>query len=184
MTTYDEDEWDADNVTMMRKALSAAKSLLTAALDWLADPQARPGSIGEKAIRRICEYADRIAARALPEDSQSIKRSIFEINSMTDELCSIRNSGGYDRENLAAQTAQRLKDLVGSKNSSGLMGDALQNAQRHGGANPAHTAAGRLEQALRYGYTAFSRFQMGELKIFILFLVNLATDIFGFSNFF
>ncbi|CAI5449441.1 unnamed protein product [Caenorhabditis angaria] len=150
LTTYDEDEWDADNVTVMRKALSAAKSLLTAALDWLADPRARPGAIGEKAIRRICEYADRIAARALPEDSQSIKRSIHEINSMTDQLCDLRNSGRYDSENLAAQTAQRLKDLVGSKHSSGLMSDALQNAQRHGGANPAHTAAGRLEQALRW----------------------------------
>ncbi|CAB3406934.1 unnamed protein product [Caenorhabditis bovis] len=150
LTTYDEDEWDADNVTVMRKALSAAKSLLTAALDWLADPRARAGAIGEKAIRRICEYADRIAARALPEDSNSIKRMIYEITSMTDQLCDLRNSGRYDSENLAAQCAQRLKDLVGSKHSSGLMGDALQNAQRHGGANPAHTAAGRLEQALRW----------------------------------
>ncbi|CDK13446.1 Vinculin [Caenorhabditis elegans] len=150
LTTYDEDEWDADNVTVMRKALSAAKSLLTAALDWLADPHARSGAVGEKAIRRICEYADRISARALPEDAQSIKRSIFEITSFTDELCNLRNNGQPDRENLAAQTARRLKDLVGSQNSSGLMGDALQNAQRHGGANPAHTAAGRLEQALRW----------------------------------
>ena len=53
LTAYDEDEWDSDNVTVMRKALSAAQSLLTAALDWLADPQARPGAVGEKAIRRI-----------------------------------------------------------------------------------------------------------------------------------
>ncbi|CAD6191355.1 unnamed protein product [Caenorhabditis auriculariae] len=150
LTTYDEDEWDADNVTVMRKALSAAKSLLTAALDWLADPRARAGAIGEKAIRRICEYADRIAARALPEDGHSIKRSINEIMSMTDSLCDLRNSGRYDSENLAAQCAQKLKDLVGTKHSSGLMSDALQNAQRHGGVNPAHTAAGRLEQAMRW----------------------------------
>jgi vinculin len=34
LTTYDEDEWDSDNVTVMRKALSAAQSLLSAALDW------------------------------------------------------------------------------------------------------------------------------------------------------
>lgn len=57
MTTYDEDEWDQDNVTLMRKALSAAQSLLAAACGWLADPNGRPGAVGEKAIRRICEYA-------------------------------------------------------------------------------------------------------------------------------
>jgi vinculin len=57
LTTYDEDEWDQDNVTVMRKALSAAQSLLAAACDWLADPRGRPGAVGEKAIRRICEYS-------------------------------------------------------------------------------------------------------------------------------
>lgn len=31
----------ADNVTVMRKALSAAQSLLSAALDWLADPRGK-----------------------------------------------------------------------------------------------------------------------------------------------
>lgn len=94
LTTYDEDEWDADNVTVMRKALSAAKSLLTAALDWLGDPRGRPGAVGEKAIRRILDYADKIAARALPEDSYGIKRMIQEISSLTDSLCEIRNNGG------------------------------------------------------------------------------------------
>lgn len=57
LTSYDEDEWDQDNVTVMRKALNAAQSLLAAACDWLADPRGRPGAIGEKAIRRICEYS-------------------------------------------------------------------------------------------------------------------------------
>ncbi|KAK6752622.1 hypothetical protein RB195_003813 [Necator americanus] len=150
LTTYDEDEWDADNVTVMRKALSAAKSLLTAALDWLGDPRARPGAVGEKAIRRILDYADRIASRALPEDSYAIKRSISEIQSLTDAICELRNQGRYDNEGLAASCAQKLKELVGTKHSSGMLPDALMNAHRMGGANPAHTAAGRLEQALRW----------------------------------
>uniref|UniRef100_A0A1I7WB35 Vinculin n=1 Tax=Heterorhabditis bacteriophora TaxID=37862 RepID=A0A1I7WB35_HETBA len=150
LTTYDEDEWDADNVTVMRKALSAAKSLLTAALDWLGDAKAQPGAIGEKAIRRILDYADRIASRALPEDSYSIKRSISEISSLTDSICELRNQGRYDNEGLAANCAQKLKELVGTKHSSGLLPEALGNAQRHGGAHPAHTAGGRLEQALRW----------------------------------
>ncbi|VDM60306.1 unnamed protein product [Angiostrongylus costaricensis] len=150
LTTYDEDEWDADNVTVMRKALSAAKSLLTAALDWLADSRAQPGAVGEKAIRRILDYADRIASRALPEDSYAIKRSISEIQSLTDAICELRAHGRYDNEGLAASCAEKLKELIGTKHSSGILPDALLNAQRIGGAHPAHTAAGRLEQALRW----------------------------------
>ncbi|ETN75948.1 vinculin family protein [Necator americanus] len=151
LTTYDEDEWDADNVTVMRKALSAAKSLLTAALDWLGDPRAQEKiHLFFQAIRRILDYADRIASRALPEDSYAIKRSISEIQSLTDAICELRNQGRYDNEGLAASCAQKLKELVGTKHSSGMLPDALMNAHRMGGANPAHTAAGRLEQALRW----------------------------------
>lgn len=60
LTTYDEDEWDADNVTVMRKALSAAKSLLTAALDWLGDPRARPGAVGEKVHKNWANFANEL----------------------------------------------------------------------------------------------------------------------------
>jgi vinculin len=93
LTTYDEDEWDTDNVTVMRKALSAAQSLLTAALDWLADPRGRPGSVGEKAIRRILDYSEKIAARSLPEDQYAIRRACSEITSLTDSLCELRTQG-------------------------------------------------------------------------------------------
>lgn len=74
------------------QALSAAKSLLAAALDWLADPRAPAGATGEKAIRRICDYSERIAARALPEDSEMIYRVISDINSMTNAICELRSS--------------------------------------------------------------------------------------------
>ncbi|CAJ0579773.1 unnamed protein product, partial [Mesorhabditis spiculigera] len=149
LTTYDEDEWDADNVTVMRKALSAAKSLLAAALEWLADPRGVPGSVGEKAIRRICEYAERIATRALPEDAYVIQRATSEIHQLTDSICQLRNQG-RDDERLTQQCAQKLRDLVGTKASSGLLPEALTNAHKAGVGHPAHTAAGRLEQALRW----------------------------------
>lgn len=149
LTTYDEDEWDSDNVTVMRKALSAAQSLLTAALDWLADPRGRPGAIGEKAIRRIADYAERIAARALPEDSRTIRRAVSDICSMTDSICEIRNTGG-DNAALSNGCANKLKELVGTKETSGILPGALINTQRTGGAHPAPTVGGRLEQALRW----------------------------------
>lgn len=149
LTTYDEDEWDTDNVTVMRKALSAAQSLLTAALDWLSDPRGRPGAVGEKAIRRIVDYAERIAARALQEDARLIRRAVSDITSMTDSLCELRNQGG-DNQGLAVSCANKLRELVGTKEVSGILPGALVNTQRTGGAHPAHTVAGRLEQALRW----------------------------------
>lgn len=52
---------------------------------------------------------------------------------------------------MAQNCAQKLKDLVGTKESQGILPHALNNAQRTGGGqNPAHTAGGRLEQALRW----------------------------------
>lgn len=149
LTTYDEDEWDSDNVTVMRKALSAAQSLLTAALDWLGDARGRPGSVGEKAIRRIVDYAERIAFRALPEDARTIKRAVSDITAMTDSLCEIRMNGG-ENQALASNCASRLKELVGTKEVRGMLPDAVHNAQHTGGAHPAHTVAGQLEQALRW----------------------------------
>lgn len=150
LTTYDEDEWEADNVTVMRKALSAAQSLLSAALDWLADPRGRPGSVGEKAIRRICDYAEKIAARSLPEDQYAIRQAASEITSLTDAICELRNQGRSDNQGLAQRCAQKLRDLVGTKESQGILPHALFTTQRTGGQHPAHTAGGRLEQALRW----------------------------------
>lgn len=149
LTSYDEDEWDQDNVTVMRKALSAAQSLLSAACDWLADPRGRPGAVGEKAIRRICEYSEKIAARSLPEDQYTIRQAVSEITSLTDSICDLRNQG-RDNQALAQNCAQKLRDLVGTKESQGFLPHALLGAQRSGVQQPAHTAGGRLEQALRW----------------------------------
>lgn len=40
LTTYDEVEWDADNLTVMKKALNAIESKTAAAHDWLLVSQA------------------------------------------------------------------------------------------------------------------------------------------------
>lgn len=39
---------------------------------------------------------------------------------------------------------------MGTKESSGLLPQALSHSERIGGAHPAHTTAGRLDQALRW----------------------------------
>lgn len=35
LTTYDEDEWEADNITVMRKALNVIEGKVNTAHDWL-----------------------------------------------------------------------------------------------------------------------------------------------------
>lgn len=47
---------------------------------------------------------------------------------------------------------QKLKDLVGTKESQGFLPYALLNSQRHGDNNlqSAHTTSGKLEQAFRW----------------------------------
>ena len=41
LTTYDEDEWDADVLTVMRRAENAIGAKMQAATDWLQDPLVR-----------------------------------------------------------------------------------------------------------------------------------------------
>lgn len=153
LTTYDEDEWDADNLTVMRKALNAAESLLQAALDWLADPRALRGGVGEKSIRRILDYSEKIASRSLPDDAHAIRRAVSDIAAMTDSICELRSSGQGDSpqcQGLARGCAQKLKELVGTKDVAGMLPRAVHGVERAGNIQPAHTVAGRLEQAMRW----------------------------------
>ena len=49
LTTYDEDEWDSDNLTVMKKTLGLIESKMQAAHDWLLDPNAL----------QVCSWAKR-----------------------------------------------------------------------------------------------------------------------------
>ena len=54
-------------------------------------------------------------------------------------------------QQLAQNCAQKLRDLVGTKESQGQLPFALLNAQRAGGGqHPAHTSGGKMEQAMRW----------------------------------
>ncbi|GAU87367.1 hypothetical protein RvY_00232-2 [Ramazzottius varieornatus] len=147
LTTYDEDEWDADDISVMRKAFSAMESKMQTAQDWLADPRALKGGVGEKALRQILDHALRVADRCLPADRDAIRKAVADISNMVDSLAELRAEGkgtSPQAEALARGIAQRLTEL------SRTVGKAIQNAERSGIQQPAHTILGKLDQARRW----------------------------------
>lgn len=62
---------DAINNFVFKKA--GQQSLREAALEWLSDPRGRAGDTGEKSIRKICEYAEKLACRSLPDDQNAVR---------------------------------------------------------------------------------------------------------------
>lgn len=147
LTTYDEEEWDADNLTVMKKALNAIDGKAQAAHDWLQDPTALRGGIGEKSLRQILSQAGKVADRSLPPDRDAIRKLSGDISSMTDALCELRQDGKGatpQGQSLARSIGEKLNEL------SGAISRAVSNVERSGVQQPAHTVAGRLEQAQRW----------------------------------
>lgn len=147
LTTYDEEEWDADNLTVMKKVLNAIEGKAQAAHDWLQDPTALRGGIGEKSLRQILSQAGKVADRSLPPDREAIRKLSGDISAMTDALCELRQDGKG-----ATPQGQSLARSIGEKVNelSGAMQRAVSNVERSGVQQPAHTVAGRLEQAQRW----------------------------------
>lgn len=147
LTTYDEDEWDVDNLTVMKKAHNAIQSRIRAARDWLLDPLAVRGGIGEKSLRQILDHAAEVADRCLPADRDAIKKMVSEITTMVDALCELRDDGkgtSPQAEGLARGIEEKLQDL------NRLVSNSVTNLEKSGGQQPAHTVVGRLEQAQRW----------------------------------
>ncbi|KAK3872880.1 hypothetical protein Pcinc_022074 [Petrolisthes cinctipes] len=147
LTTYDEEEWDADNLTVMKKALNAIEGKAQAAHDWLQDPTALRGGVGEKSLRQILAQAGKVADRSLPPDREAIRKLSGDISAMTDALCELRQDGKGTTpqgQSLARSIGEKVNDL------SGAIQRAVSNVERSGVQQPAHTVAGRLEQAQRW----------------------------------
>ncbi|KAH7640725.1 hypothetical protein HUG17_8194 [Dermatophagoides farinae] len=147
LTTYDEDEWEADDLTRLKKAYNAILSKLAPAHDWLEDPTAMTGGVGEKSVRSIIENARRISDLVLPEDKDPIRKSANDIESMTNALCELRDEG-----KIATPQAQSLGHSINNqlKNLSNLVNRAIQNLERSGIQGPAHTVSGRVDQASKW----------------------------------
>ncbi|KYN22447.1 Vinculin [Trachymyrmex cornetzi] len=148
LTTYDEEEWDADQLTVLKKAQSAIESRIRAAYDWLDDGLALRGGVGEKSLRQIIEQALRLAEHYLsPSQAEPISKLASQIITMTDALCELRqNEKGTtpQAEALARSIKEKLNEL------RGLIASALIAADKSGTAQTAHTVAGRLEQANKW----------------------------------
>lgn len=147
LTTYDEDEWEADDLTRLKKAYNAILSKLAPAHDWLEDPTAMTGGVGEKSVRSIIENARRISDLVLPEDKDPIRKSANDIESMTNALCELRDEG-----KIATPQAQSLGHSINNqlKNLSNFVNKAIQNLERSGIQGPAHTVSGRVDQASKW----------------------------------
>ncbi|UYV82651.1 VCL [Cordylochernes scorpioides] len=147
LTTYDEDEWDADNLTVMKRAQTAIDSRLQSATDWLMDPTALTGGLGEKSLRHILDLCRRAADHALPLDREAIHKALEDIISMVNALCQLRQEGKGttpQAQSLSRELHHQLTELCRK------VGQAVQNLERSGHQQPAHTVGGRVEQAMRW----------------------------------
>ncbi|ESN97209.1 hypothetical protein HELRODRAFT_187353 [Helobdella robusta] len=148
LTTYDEEEWDDDDITVMKKAQNGIDNKMRQAQDWLSDPEALVGSAGEHAVRNILDYATRVADRSVSDDDrEAICKSVSNVASMMDALCELRSQGqgnSTQAHSLSRGIQQILKDLQDRCQKSVIATDR-SNLRK-----PAHTILGKLEQADRW----------------------------------
>ncbi|KOX79918.1 Vinculin [Melipona quadrifasciata] len=143
LTTYDEEEWDADQLTVLKKAQSAIESRIRAAYDWLDDGLALRGGVGEKSLRQIVEQAQRLAERYLPpSQAEPLQKLTSQIVTMTNALCELRQN--EKAEALARGIKEKTNELRNS------IASAIVAADKSGTTQTAHTVAGRLEQANKW----------------------------------
>ncbi|XP_055899269.1 vinculin-like isoform X3 [Biomphalaria glabrata] len=148
LTTYDEDEWDADDLTVMKKAQNAIEGKMKNANDWLLDPAALVGSLGDKSLRQIIDDSRRIAERCTNMcDRDAILRSASDVESMVNALSELRQQGKGSSPQamaLARGIQEKLKELQ-QQTAIGIM-----NTERSGIRKPAPTVEGKVEQAKQW----------------------------------
>ncbi|XP_011176906.2 vinculin [Zeugodacus cucurbitae] len=147
LTTYDEDTSELDNLTVLKKLSNAINNKSELANDWLSNPYALKGGVGEKALRQIIDNANEISERCLPQDAYPIRRMADEIGAMTNSLCELRQDGKGtlpQAESLARAIRGKLGDL------QSLVRNAVVGVDKAGLQQTAHTIQGRLEQAVKW----------------------------------
>lgn len=103
--------------------------------------------MGEKALRQILDNAYKVADRSLPHDANKIRRLADDITAQANALCELRQEGkgtSPQAESLARSIREKLGDL------SNAVQQAVFGVEKAGLLQPAHTVAGRLEQAVKW----------------------------------
>lgn len=147
LTTYDEDQSELDNLTVLKKIHNAINNKMEAAHDWLKNPYALRGGVGEKALRQIVDNGLKVADRCLPQDSHIIRKLGGDITAMTNTLCDLRQEGKGTTPH-ADNIARDIRDKLGNLEQSVL--NAIMGVDKAGLQQTAHTVQGRLEQACRW----------------------------------
>ncbi|KAJ8953652.1 hypothetical protein NQ314_007259 [Rhamnusium bicolor] len=147
LTSYDEEQSDLDNLTVLKKLQNAIANKINAANDWLFDPNAVRGGVGEKSLRQIIDAAQKVAERCLPQDANNINKLCSDLTTMTDALCELRQDGKGatpQAESLSRGIREKLGQLQQAVMSAVLAVDKAGLQQT------AHTVQGRLEQARKW----------------------------------
>ncbi|XP_017781343.1 PREDICTED: vinculin isoform X4 [Nicrophorus vespilloides] len=147
LTSYDEEQSDLDNLTVLKKLQNAIQNKINAANDWLMDPKAVRGGIGEKSLRQIIDAAEKVAGRCLPQDKQIIGKLCSDLETMTNALCELRQEGKGATPQ-AESLARGIKEKLGSLQQAVL--NAVVAVDKAGLQQTAHTVQGRLEQARKW----------------------------------
>lgn len=147
LTTYDEDTSELDNITVLKKISNAILNKIGLANDWLANPYALKGGVGEKSLRQIIENALEVADRCLPQDSMPIRKMADDITTMGDALCELRQDGKGTSPQ-AESLARHIRDKLGSLQQA--LVNAIVGVNKAGVQQTAHTIQGRLEQACKW----------------------------------
>lgn len=149
LTSYDEEQSDLDNLTVLRKLQNSIQNKVNAANDWLMDPTAVRGGVGEKSLRQIIEAAEKVADRCLPQDAIPIRRLTGELTTMTDALCELRTSNRPTNIAQAESLARGIREKLGQLQQAVLR--AVVGVEKAGvQMQTAHTVQGRLEQARKW----------------------------------
>jgi len=148
LTTYDEDEWDDDDINVMKKAQNAFDGKMKHAVEWLLDPQALVGGAGERALKSILEDAIKVADRcAHQQDRDDIMKSVSDVQSMVAALSELRQQGKGDSP-AAMSLARGIQDKM--RQLQEQVNRGVTNTERSGIRKPAHTLQGKTEQAMRW----------------------------------
>ncbi|XP_069467061.1 vinculin isoform X2 [Ambystoma mexicanum] len=168
LTSWDEDAWANKDTEAMKRALASIDSKINQAKEWLRDPNALPGDVGEQAIRQILDEAGKVGELCAGRERRDILGTCKTLGQMTDQVADLR-ARGQGASPMAMQKAQqiaqglemltakvqnaagKLEAMTNSKQAIAKKIDAAQNwlADPNGGPEGEENIRGILAEAKR-----------------------------------